>query len=151
MSTVEDNSERAALRSKIHNADVDVNYTIYYPLLRPYVSLYPKKESSEPAESSADAPSGQKKASESADGPKGDVDVWKAIEEAMEAGTLDRLRNSKEGVVMPQPKVHAQKKVKSNNVPKSSKGEQRIAQENNVEPMEEDEDGDGFGHDFFDE
>jgi hypothetical protein len=131
---VEDNAERAALRTRIHNADVDVNYTIYYPLLRPYVSLYPKKEGSMPAES--------------IDGPKGDVDMWKAVEEAMETGTLDRLRNSKEGVVMPGPKVQAKKKAKGKIVRKGDKGEQNSDHEKIVGPMEEDEGSDGG---FFDE
>jgi hypothetical protein len=130
---VEDNAERAALRTRIHNADVDVNYTIYYPLLRPYVSLYPKKEGSASAESF--------------DGPKGDVDMWKAIEEAMETGTLDRLRNTKEGVVVPGPKVQAKKKkAKGENVRKGDKGEQDPGHDKTVGPAEDDE---GNDSEFF--
>lgn len=79
-------SEKASLLRKIHNADVDVNYTLYYPLLKPYVSLFPRKEGG-----SGDGP---------VDGPKGNLDMWRAVEKAMEDGKLEALRNSKDGVTV---------------------------------------------------
>lgn len=114
LSTTEDDAEKASLRSKIHSADVDVNYTIYYPLLKPYVSLFPKpKDSTEPANEP---------------GPRGDVDMWRAIEKAMAKGSLEQLRNSKEGVVIPNANQQAKKNTKA------------------VAPDEDDEDSDS---DFF--
>jgi hypothetical protein len=147
---VEDNSERAALRSRIHNADVDVNYTIYYPLLRPYVSLFPnaKKDKSTSAEPAGDVPAGDKQSAELVDGPKGDLEMWKAVEEAMETGTLDRLRNSKEGVVMPRPNVKAQKDGMKGKTQRDHKREQKLEGPKAVARNEEDEGSDGG---FFDE
>lgn len=146
---MEDNSERAALRSKIHNADVDVNYAIYYPLLRPYVSLFPntKKDKDKPTESAGDVSAEIQQSSESIDGPKGDLETWKAVEEAMEAGTLDRLRNSKEGIVMPGSKVQTQKGAKGNKVQKDQR-EQKVQPAKIVTPKVDDEGSDGG---FFDE
>jgi ribosomal protein L12E/L44/L45/RPP1/RPP2 len=94
----------------IHNAEVDLNYTLYYPLLKTYVSLYPRqaKDSDKSAE-----------AAPLVDGPKGDVNMWKTVEKAMEDQTLEDLRESREGVVIPgaparsQPKA-AKKSGKSN-------------------------------------
>lgn len=105
LSSVEDSPEREDLLRKIHNAEVDVSYTLYYPLLKPYVSLYPRQKTEQ--STSTDPPANGKTNQQSAepiDGPKGNIEIWRAVEQAMEDGTLETLRESKEGVTIPGPK-----------------------------------------------
>ncbi|XP_014554826.1 hypothetical protein COCVIDRAFT_39293 [Bipolaris victoriae FI3] len=100
----EDEEKKQELAQKVHNAEVDVNYAIYYPLMKPYASLYPKskKEKAADSDESGEGDSGDKSNRE-ADGPKGDVAMWKTVEEAMAEGTLDALRNRKEDLPAPAP------------------------------------------------
>lgn len=57
--------------------------------MKPYSSLYPtaKKQKSNDTDANGKP--------EEIDGPKGDVMVWKLVEQALEEGTLEQLRNSK--------------------------------------------------------
>jgi hypothetical protein len=94
LAAAEDEDEKSDLQRKLHNAEVDVNYAISYPLMKPYSSLYPKsKKNSKTAETDDSEEASSKP--EEIDGPKGDVMVWKMVEQAMEEGTLETLRNSK--------------------------------------------------------
>lgn len=107
--TEEDESRRVKLRQKIHNAEVDVNYATYYPLMKVYSSLYPKskkqKNDSHDDEAEAETEHADKKyKGDEVDGPKGNVEMWKAVEQAMEEGTLDALRNSKDAIPAAPPK-----------------------------------------------
>ncbi|KAF2744869.1 hypothetical protein M011DRAFT_528174 [Sporormia fimetaria CBS 119925] len=90
-----DNEDKITrLRQEIHQAEVAVNYAIYYPLMKPYSSLYPrtKREPNNPEEDTdmQDANNQNSKSSEH----KGDPEMWAAVERAMAEGTLDHLRNS---------------------------------------------------------
>jgi len=69
--------EVASLKEQIHVADVDLNYTQYYPLSEIYVSLYPKKSP------------GDETTAEPAPRPA----MWAEVEKCMEDGTLSQLRN----------------------------------------------------------
>ncbi len=93
LAAAEDEEEKAVLQKKLHNAEVDVNYAISYPLMKPYSSLYPKSKKTKATET--DDSDEAKGKSDEIDGPKGDVMVWKMVEQAMEEGTLEALRNSK--------------------------------------------------------
>ncbi|KAF9691064.1 hypothetical protein EKO04_011005 [Ascochyta lentis] len=97
LAAAEDDEEKSVLQRKLHNAEVDVNYAISYPLMKPYSSLYPtaKKAKSKSKSAETDDSDEAKTKPEEIDGPKGDVMVWKMIEQAMEEGTLEALRNSK--------------------------------------------------------
>jgi hypothetical protein len=53
-------NEVEALKTQLHVAEVDLNYTQYCPLNEPYVSLYPLKDS---AKSGSTHPGGQVEAS----------------------------------------------------------------------------------------
>ena len=66
----------------MHVAEVDLNYTQYYPLSEPDVSLYPQKRSS------ADEQDSLKEAKSNPKPP-----MWSEVEKCMEDGTLTRLRN----------------------------------------------------------
>ncbi|KAF2841124.1 hypothetical protein M501DRAFT_929664 [Patellaria atrata CBS 101060] len=81
-----DPSDIDNLRLCVHIAEVDLNYTQYYPLAQAYSALYPS--------------SGRDRSDDNRD--KRDVDtqkhgnreMWKAVEQAMKEGTLNKLRNS---------------------------------------------------------
>jgi hypothetical protein len=95
LSTLEDQSKRHEIRQRIHNAEVDVNYAMYYPLMKPYSSLYPRLKREEGVtEEPADGEQSSLKREGQVEGPKGDTDMWKTVERAMKEGTLDALRNS---------------------------------------------------------
>jgi len=70
------------LKQQAHTAEVDLNYTKYYPWLQPYVSMYPKKGSE-----TDDKPTSDDEAT------KGDSSMWKLVEKAMADGTLEALRD----------------------------------------------------------
>ncbi|KAE9379230.1 hypothetical protein N431DRAFT_364250 [Stipitochalara longipes BDJ] len=73
--------EVETLKAQMHVAEVDLNYTQYFPLGEPYISLYPQKTSS------TDDPDLSKEATK----PK--PPLWSEVEKCMENGTLTRLRN----------------------------------------------------------
>ncbi|KAH8793075.1 hypothetical protein F5882DRAFT_71236 [Hyaloscypha sp. PMI_1271] len=78
----ESTEEVETLKTQMHVAEVDLNYTQYCPLSEVYVSLYPPKVSS-----SNDADSSNEVESK----PK--PPMWGEVEKCMEDGTLNRLRN----------------------------------------------------------
>jgi hypothetical protein len=115
LSASEDDLEKAKLQQRIHNAQVDVNYAMYYPLMKPYSSLYPKSKNKKTDDSEeADDTSEDNKNNAEIDGPKGNVEMWKAVEQAMEEGTLDKLRYSKDAIPAEPPKKSKKPKVKEN-------------------------------------
>lgn len=130
----------------IHNAEVDLNYTLYYPLLKAYVSLYPKQQKEGAKASDAAA---------STEGPKGDVEMWKMVEKAMEEQSLEQLRESREGVSIPgaaesnkarNTKKDAKKDFKEKE--KREKNEQK-ARPNGADAVMVDGDEEGSDEDFF--
>ncbi|KAH7418443.1 hypothetical protein BKA64DRAFT_590420 [Cadophora sp. MPI-SDFR-AT-0126] len=72
--------EVETLKAQMHIAEVDLNYTQYYPLSEAYISLYPLTKSGDTEENDT------KK-----ENPK--PPMWAEVEQAMEDGTLNRLRN----------------------------------------------------------
>ena len=82
----EDESARPALKMKAHIAEVDLNYPQYYPYMTAYQSMW-KKEKGEGNEDKY-TPNNEQE-----DGAKGNVEIWRQVEEAMEKGTLDRLKD----------------------------------------------------------
>jgi hypothetical protein len=101
------------LKQRIHNAEVDVNYAQYYPLSKVYSSLYPKtKQSKKKVETSTDEDETSNQQAEEVDGPKGDVETWKAIERAMVEGGLNEIRNSQGHLPALPPKVEKKRTKK---------------------------------------
>ncbi|MCJ1289266.1 18S rRNA maturation protein [Xylographa carneopallida] len=90
--TASEESQRRMLQNAVHEAEVDLNYTMYYPLAEKYQSLYPRAE---PREGENDGKTvgtggrnhrisgGQKPA------------LWPLIERAMRESTLEALRDGK--------------------------------------------------------
>lgn len=150
----EDEEKKQEIARKVHNAEVDVNYAIYYPLMKPYASLYPKSKKEKEGESdeSGDGDAGEKSNRE-VDGPKGDLTMWKTVEKAMAEGTLDALRNSKEGMPSFAPKEKEKKTKMSEQAAKNKekKMQERLAAAKNrrerraleTQAQEEAEESDG--------
>ncbi|KAI2482179.1 nuclear protein [Pyrenophora tritici-repentis] len=152
LQTEENESKKQDLVRRIHNAEVDVNYAIYYPLLKNYASLYPKSKKEKSSEEPEDEDI-EDKSNREVDGPKGDVEMWRTVEEAMANGTLDALRNSKEAMpTAPAPVPKKQEKKKEHAVKsKNTKAEEKLAQAKNrrerralgAQAQEEAEESDG--------
>ncbi|KAJ4324606.1 hypothetical protein N0V94_001176 [Neodidymelliopsis sp. IMI 364377] len=131
LAAAEDDDEKAVLQKKLHNAEVDVNYAISYPLMKPYSSLYPttKKPKNKSKDSESEDTDAKNKADENIDGPKGDVMVWKMVEQAMGEGTLETLRNSKSREEIPgaPPKKGQSTKAKGAKVTKEAQPKKTYA------------------------
>lgn len=64
------------LQDTVHSADVDLNYTMYFPLAQKYLSLYVSAGGKEAASPDEQKPPG-----------------WYVVEKAMRNGSLQRLRD----------------------------------------------------------
>ncbi|CAG8100362.1 unnamed protein product [Penicillium olsonii] len=80
--------EKAQLEAKISDCQVNINYTIYYPLTEKYLSIYPKSNGKPEA---AEAES-SKKGTEAAQAKPA---LWPIVAKCMEEKTLDLLREGK--------------------------------------------------------
>lgn len=130
LNALEDESKRTKLQQQVHNAEVDVNYAIYYPLMKPYSSLYPKSKKGKTDDSEDAEDTGEdSKNSADQDGPKGDVEMWRAVEQAMEDGTLEKLRYSKDSLPAEPPKKTKKPKIKEAKKDKMEKKSHAIEQE----------------------
>lgn len=87
----------AALEQEIYIAQVNLNYTIYYPLAEKYIALYATQQKKKKTGESAD--DGDSKTvykpvhATAAEKPP----MWHVVERCMKEGTLDRLREGKLG------------------------------------------------------
>lgn len=77
-----DSHDKAALEDEVHNCDVDLNYTMFFPLEQTYTSLY--------ANSKGDMGKHTKESTAARSHP-----MWKTVEEAMKMGTLQLLREGR--------------------------------------------------------
>ncbi|KAH8719209.1 hypothetical protein GQ44DRAFT_688074 [Phaeosphaeriaceae sp. PMI808] len=116
LAALDSDSKKTKLQQRIHNAEVDVNYATYYPLMKPYSSLYPKSKGWKTNEADVDEEDGEdgKSSKTEIDGPKGDIEMWKAVESAMEEGTLESLRYNKDALPAEPPKKSKKPKAKEN-------------------------------------
>ena len=124
-----DESEKAEKLRSVHNAEVDLNYTLYYPLLKTYVALYPKQQKEDGKEHTAPLN----------DGPKGNVEMWKMVEKAMEEQTLDELRESKEGVKIPGAPDRSQAKLVKKDERKAKEGDSKARKSERIDATMQDE------------
>ena len=84
--------EDEARKASVHAAQVDVNYTIYYPLTEKYVSLFPLEKRASDKNGSQSPETGKDL---SIEGKRVRPPMWAVIERCMEEGTLDQLRDGK--------------------------------------------------------
>lgn len=135
-STPPDTADYKQLEEQLHVSEVDLNYTLYYPLNQKYEAIYPRKE---------DGSNGNQEIGDPSLKPV----AWKAVEKCMEDGTLDALRDGTLDIVLgvgrlkpfkkeaQGPKSHKQDKVNFASKPSM-----------NGQSQEMDEDSDGG---FFEE
>ncbi|KAF4627849.1 hypothetical protein G7Y89_g10306 [Cudoniella acicularis] len=95
------------LKTQMHEAEVDLNYTQYYPLSEPYVSLYaPKKNANGEVEEPKEGDAVVK------------PPMWAEVDRCMEKKTLDRLRNRVPEIRLTKPKPSELRPTKSKPKPK---------------------------------
>jgi hypothetical protein len=143
--------QKAELETKIHNAEVDLNYTLYYPLLKPYSALFmgSKREttqSEEPGSEGADNTTKKDSADQEGSARRGNPEIWREVEEAMAKGVwaLDALRNWKpERTVDVVEKRTEDRKKKGREEKKKAAVASRVAKEKSAAGEEEGEDSDG--------
>ena len=84
--------EKAKIEADIHIAEVDRLYTIYYPFMVPYVSLYPIQNKKAAKEDTGDEASSAAKVLHAPRPP-----MWSTIEKTAEQGdaALERLQESR--------------------------------------------------------
>lgn len=110
----EDESKLAALQTQIDIVQIDVNYTIYYPLTEKYLSLYPQEkkrkvvnghnekaantddeeEEEESEDEDEEMQTSEDDATKNKD-PKEKPPMWDIIKKCMADKTLDKLRDGK--------------------------------------------------------
>lgn len=96
-----DNAEYQSVLGDIHNAEVDLNYTMYHPLDEKYHSLYPPKVG-DAAEDDGRVSTERLKGGE-ASRPA----IWAVVEQCMRAGTLVALRDGRLGRKLPEAEAKA--------------------------------------------
>ena len=84
--------EDHARKASVHAAQVDVNYTIYYPLTEKYVSLFPLEKRASGKSGSQSPETGE---DVSIEAKRMRPPMWAVVERCMEEGTLDQLREGK--------------------------------------------------------
>lgn len=96
-----DNAEYQIVLQDIHNAEVDLNYTMYHPLDEKYRSLYPPKVGD------AAEDDGRMSTERIKGGKASRPVIWTVVEQCMSAGTLIALRDGKLGRKLPEYEVKA--------------------------------------------
>ena len=86
LKVAETSEDEKLARKNVHIAEVNLNYSIYHPLERPYNALYPTCNACAGENPSVREPCLNE--------GKGDPEIWNLVEKAMESGTLTDLRDS---------------------------------------------------------
>ncbi|KAE9988376.1 hypothetical protein EG328_011136 [Venturia inaequalis] len=83
----EDSEEHKKLEQDVHIAQIDLNYTQYYPLAQTYSSLYPTKKGEDGKQYGDEE--------ETKEGVRGNLAMWKEVEQATKDGErkLEELRH----------------------------------------------------------
>ena len=77
-------SEHAQLEKSVHDAEIDLNYTIYHPLTEKYQSIFPRQEH---ADGGGETPARKLVVEKPA--------MWHVVERCAAEGTLEALRDGK--------------------------------------------------------
>lgn len=78
-----DTSEYKQVEKEMHDAEIDVNYTIYHPLTEKYQSLFSRQEDAEGGETAKRKLVAKKPI------------MWQVVEQCTAQGTLEALRDGK--------------------------------------------------------
>ena len=96
--------EHEGLEKAVHEAEVDLNYTLFYPLAKKYHSLYPRTLEQGPENEHEIGGKGERKVG----GQR--PPLWSLVETSMAEGTLEALRDGKPGSLLaerPKPLVRS--------------------------------------------
>lgn len=104
------------------------------------MSLFPKQDGEGKEPGRGDYP----------EGPKGDTDMWRTVEKAMEERTLEVLRESRDGVVMPTVPQNTQTQKAKKDNKKETKEKRSKAGTSSAAQNGEDEEDDDEGFFFTD-
>ena len=144
-------AEDADLAAKIHEATVNLNYTMYFPLNKKYQSLYPRTTEQDPENLNSIGGTGKRKIG----GQR--PPLWSLVEKAMVDGTLEELREGKLRTSLTtartksEPKSMTEEVKTPNNVSKKSK-EDKIKLARRVDSDDEHDEQDGLSDGgFFEE
>jgi hypothetical protein len=114
----ESEEEVAIVKTKMHVAEVDLNYTQYFPLNQRYISLYPQKNVGESEIGSQD---------ETADDVTAKPSMWAEVERRMAEGTLNQLRDGPSATVVGRNKISSSQstrvKSKAGSIQQKAKGQ----------------------------
>ncbi|KAG8630928.1 hypothetical protein KVT40_000068 [Elsinoe batatas] len=121
-------------RERVRRAEVDLNYALYWPLERAYVSLWPRKgKEGKEGKDGGDEEDGEEEA-------KGDREMWALVERCMAEGALEDLREGRvEGCGVERPEVNASK-----GIARKDKGKKEKAVETKQDEEAEESDDGGF-------
>ena len=86
--------EHAKLEKAVHEAEVDLNYTLFYPFAKKYHSLYPRTPEQGPENEHEIGGKGERKVG----GQR--PPLWSLVEISMAGGTLEALRDGKAGILV---------------------------------------------------
>lgn len=106
---------------RIHLARVDLNYTIYCPLTEKYVALYPKSTEGQEQHDKSLNPEPESELDANAIKPQ----LWHAVAQSMDNGTLEPLREGKLGIGPEAEKKKKRKEKEQDRESKKSMTEQR--------------------------
>lgn len=166
----ENKDSLAALQKQIDTAQIDVNYTVYYPLTEKYLSLYPQEKKREvvnghnqKVDNNDDVEEEEEEMQTSEeDKPvdKGEKPpMWDIVKKCMANKTLDRLRDGKLNIGFDGKPLQSLEGTTSSNAGKdtgkekaettaNNKEKKRKRKEVEIEQPKEEEDSDGG---FFEE
>lgn len=128
-----DTSEHKQLEKETHDAEIDVNYTIYHALTEKYQSLFPRQVLAEGGETAARKLVTEKPA------------MWQVVEQCTAEGTLEALRDGKLATSAPvdKRKPSAPEKPWSKHASKTSAARSKSSKTTARQAQEEESDG-GF-------
>jgi hypothetical protein len=138
-----------AIKNKIHIAQINVNYTIYYPLSEKYISLYPQDKKKKTSATSDDEDEDGSDSDELL--PKSGVSknekppLWAIVEKCTANGTLDKLRNGKLNVGFDGKPKSAAAEKRSDGLPSSSQTTREKAASKKAQKYENEDDDDSDG------
>jgi hypothetical protein len=109
------------IKAQMHIAEVDLNYTHYYPLNIRYVSLYPQKNNSVDKDDDLDS---------GADAPATKPPMWAQVEKCMIDDTLDQLRDGRKGKAEEAPKLQKLRSQRSETKPAPARSSPKLQTNN---------------------
>jgi len=111
--------KKFGLMARRYVAEIDLNYTLYYPHVEPYVALFPSNGGGDSCkESEEDNATLENRERNS---------MWRAVKSATEDGTLEALREKKTDATGKSPSL-----IKGSSLPPRAKPTKTVKEENEI-------------------